>query len=149
MKNSDKSIFEYDITPIKQVIVIACTIFLFILVARIPVWLGIMEEDPMTPWLIACSMTFFYAIANSVLSISTSDQNSYWWQSMLGYVAVAVLGGGFAYLISGVGMDEVGSFKWLFSMFAIGHVLFLAIARTMRKIVKIATDQDKKLRGEE
>jgi len=149
MVNSDKSIFEYDVSPAKQVIAVVLAIILFMVVVKMGNLIGLTDPDPETPWLIACSMTFFYAIGNGVMSISTEDQNTYWWQSMLGYISVAIVSSGLAYLFSGENMDDLGSYRWLFILFAIGHIFFLAIARSMRKVVKLAKKQDKRLRGED
>ena len=149
MVNSDKSIFEYDIPPFVQAGVVAIGITVFILISEAAGATGLSDIDGGTPWLIAVSLTFFYAIGNSVMSLASEDQNKYWLHSILGYVLLALLGGGIAYLASGESMDVYGSYKWLYVMFAIGHVFFLSLVRTIRKIVTIAKKQDSRLRGEE
>ncbi len=149
MVNSDKSIFEYNISPFLQGGVVLGAILVFILITIIFGKLGLADTDAGTPWLVACAMTFFYAIANSVLSLAADDQNTYWWQSILTFVLLVVLGGTVAYLFSGVSMDEVGSYRWLYLVFTFGHILFLAIVRTMKRLVGIAQKQDSRLRGED
>lgn len=149
MVNSDKSIFEYQISPFLQAGVVLGCILLFTLITLIFGKLGFAETDEGTPWLVACSMTFFFAIGNSVLSLAADDQNTYWWQSILSFVLLAVLGGTMAYLFSGATIGEVDSYKWLYVVFTFGHILFLAIIRTMRRIVNLAKEQDSRLRGED
>ena len=149
MLNSDKSIFEYNISPFKQAGAVLLLIILFILVTVVFGSLGFAETDEGTPWLVACSMTFFFAIGNSVMSLAADDQNTYWWQSILSFVLLAVLGGSIAYLFSGATVGEVDSYKWLYVVFTFGHILFLAIVRTMKRLVKIAKEQDNRLRGED
>ncbi|MDF1695848.1 MAG: hypothetical protein P1U56_08460 [Saprospiraceae bacterium] len=149
MVNSDKSIFEYEISPFIQGAVVLGAILLFTLVTLIFGKLGLAETDEGTPWLVACSMTFFFAIGNSVLSLAADDQNKYWWQSILSFVLLAIIGGGMAYLFSGVTIGEVDSYKWLYVVFTFGHILFLAIVRTMKRIVLLAKEQDSRLRGED
>lgn len=149
MQNSDKSIFEYDIPPYVQVGAVLLAILLFVLVSEAFGAMGIADIDGGTPWLIAVSLTFFFTIGNSVMSLASEDQNNYWWQSLVGYGVLAFVGGGIAYLFSGASMDVYGSYKWLYVMFAMGHVFFLVLVRTMRKIVKVAKEQDKALRGED
>lgn len=149
MVNSDKSIFEYKISPFIQGGAVLATIFVFILVTIIFGKLGLADTDEGTPWLVACSMTFFYVIGNSILSLAADDQNTYWWKSILTYVGLVVLGGSLAYLLSGVGMDYAGSYRWLYVVFAFSHILFLAIVRTMKRIVTLAKKQDRRLRGED
>lgn len=149
MVNSDKSIFEYKISPFLQAGAVLLCILIFILVTKIFGSLGLAETDEGTPWLVACSMTFFFAIGNSILSLAADDQNKYWFHSILSFVLLAVLGGTMAYLFSGATVGEVDSYKWLYVVFTFGHILFLAIVRTMKRIVKIAKEQDSKLRGED
>ncbi len=148
MVNSNKSIFEYDISPFVQCSAVLITIAVFMLVSLAAGAVGITDVDDGTPWLIAVSLTFFFAIGNSMMSLSADDMNKYWWQSILSYVLIAVIGGSLAYLFSGSSMDNHGSYRWLYVMFAIGHLFFLALARTMKKIVTIAKKQDDRLRGE-
>jgi len=149
MVNSNKSIFEYNISPFLQGGVVLGAILVFILVTIVFGRLGLAETDGGTPWLVACSMTFFFAIGNSVLSLAADDQNAYWWKSILSFVLLVVLGGTMAYLFSGTSMDEAGSYRWLYVVFTFGHILFLAIVRTMKRIVKLAQKQDSRLRGED
>jgi len=84
-----------------------------------------------------------------ITSISALDQNKYWMQSIIGYVGIVVLGGVLAYFFSGVNMDEVGAYKLIYMIFTLGYVILLGVVRSMRKIVKIAQEQDKRLRGED
>ena len=149
MDHSDKSIFEYEISPFVQAGVVLAAILVFILITVVFGSLGLAETDEGTPWLVACSMSFFFAIGNSILSLAADDQNTYWWQSILSFVLLALLGGSIAYLFSGVSIGNVDSYKWLYVVFTIGHILFLTIVRTMKRIVTIAKKQDKRLRGED
>jgi hypothetical protein len=59
------------------------------------------------------------------------------------------VGGLLAYLISGLSIDEAGSYKWILFIFTFCYILFLSIVRAMKKIVTIAQKQDKRLRGED
>lgn len=149
MVNSDKSIFEYNIPPYIQAAVVLAAVVVFILVTKLCGAIGIAEVDGGTPWLIIASMSFFFALGNAVMSLAADDQNKYFLHSLLSFVGLVAIGGGIAYLFSGQSMDNFGSFRWLFVLFAMGHVFFLLLIRTMRKIVKIAQKQDSRLRGED
>jgi len=149
MVNSDKSIFEHYISPFIQAGAVLGAILVFTVVTVIFGKLGLADTDEGTPWLVACSMTFFFTIGNSVLSLAADDQNTYWWQSILSYVLLAVLGGTIAYLFSGATVGNVDSYKWLYVVFTFGHILFLAIVRTMKRLVTMAKEQDSRLRGED
>lgn len=149
MVNSDKSIFEYNIPPFVQVGAVLILILVFILISSGAGYVGLSDADAGTPWLIAVSLSFFFTIANSVMSLASDNMNKYWLQSILSYFLLAFLGGGLAYLFSGDSMDLHGSYKWLYVMFGMGHMFFLALIRTLRKIVSLAKEQDSRLRGED
>jgi len=91
----------------------------------------------------------FYAICSSVLSLRSPDMNRYWRDSILAFVGLTVLSAVAATVISGVGIDEAGSFRWIFVVLAIGFLVFLSIVRVMKRIVDIAIKQDERLRGGE
>lgn len=146
---SDKSILEYNISPFVQAGGLLAAITVFILLGKAIGATGLVDIDEGTPWLVACSFTLLFAIFNSVLSLSTPDQNKYWLQSIMSYIILVVGGGGIAYFFSGHGMDDVGSYRWIYIVFTIGYILLLTIMRTMRRIVKLAQEQDKRLRGED
>jgi len=145
----NKSILEYNISPLLQAGVILGLVVLFILGSKLVAMTGIIEIDKGTPWLIACSLTLFYVLFNSVYSLSAEDQNKYWGLSILGYVIITVGGGLLAFLFSGVQMDVVGSYKFIYLIFTMGYILLLVIMRSMRRIVFLAEREDKRLRGED
>lgn len=100
-------------------------------------------------WINTIAFLLVYALFNSVLSAFAEDQNVYWGKSIGTFAAICVLGGLMAYGFSGLTIDEAGSFRWLYMVFAMGYIIFLAMIRTIRKIIKIAQKQDKGLRGEQ
>jgi uncharacterized membrane protein len=112
-------------------------------------WTGITEPDQNSPWIISTSMLLFYTIANSIISIKAKSLIRYWGKSITTYILILVLGSLFAYMVSGLPIDEAGSFRWLFFVLTLGYLIFLAIVQTMKRIVDIAIKQDKRLRGEE
>jgi len=147
--NEKKSILEYQVSPLIQAGVIVLAVVVFILLGRLISLTGLLDIDKGTPWLVACSFTLFYALFNSVLSLSATDQNKYWSQSIFGYFIITVVGGLVAYLFSGATMDEVGGYRPIYIVFTMGYILLLIIVRSMRKIVGLAEREDKRLRGED
>lgn len=136
-------------TPYKQGGVIIGLILLFDLLSMAG---GVGPESFFKPniyWINTIAFLLVYSIFNSILSLISADQNKYWGQSIATFIGVAVVGGILAYLFSGLTIDEAGSFRWLYMVFAMGYIIFLALVRTIRKIVQIAQKQDKRLRGEE
>ena len=62
MVNSNKSIFEYNISPFIQGGAVLATILVFNLFALLFGAIGL-DTDEGTPWLISCSLTFFLSLA--------------------------------------------------------------------------------------
>ncbi len=136
-------------TPYKQGIVV----LVLILIINLLTLAGGVGPDrffqPNIFWINTIAFLLVYALFNSILSIVTEEQNKYWGSSIITFVAICVLGGLMAWLFSGLSIDEAGSFRWIYTVFAMGYIILLAIVRSMRKIVQIAQKQDKRLRGEE
>lgn len=137
------------VNPFIQGIVIACMIIFFVGIELIFKWTGISEPDQNSPWITSTAMLLFYTIANSIISIKANRLLQYWGRSITTYILLLVLGALFAYLVSGMPIDQAGSFRWLFVVLTLGYLIFLAIVQTMKRIVDIAIKQDKRLRGEE
>jgi len=144
-QDDDKSIFEYHISPYIQAGILLAAIFIFIVGGKLLDLMGLITVDGGTPWLISASFTLFYVIFNSVFSLGSDNQVKYYSQSITSYLALAFLGGGLAYLMSGISMDEAGSYRWLYIVFTIGYIIFLAIVSTMKRLVRIAQKQDKRI----
>ena len=106
-------------------------------------------SDPISPWIITTAMVLFFSLFNSILSLKAESMNKYWGRSIIGFMVLLVLSAVIARLFSGLSMDEAGSFRWLFLVLTMGYLIFLAIVRTMKRIVQIAIKQDKRLRNEE
>ena len=137
------------VNPFIQGAVIACMILLFVGIEAFFKWTGISEPEQNSPWITSTAMLLFYTIANSIISIKAKSLLKYWGRSITTYILLLVLGALFAYLVSGMPIDEAGSFRWLFVVLTLGYLIFLAIVQTMKRIVDIAIKQDKRLRGEE
>lgn len=145
---ANRSIFEIEIHPLVQAGIILGAIAIITLLGLASEALGISKEEPIFPWIISVTMLLFFAIFNSVLGIAYKDQGKYALMSMLAFIVVAVLGGGLAWLISGVSLNDAKSIKWIYVVFSVGYILFFTMVRTMRRIVSIAQKQDARLRGE-
>jgi hypothetical protein len=147
--NDTSSIDYKKATPIKQGLVVIALILIFDLFSLAG---GVGEDGFFKPsifWINTIAFLLVYSLFNSILSLSSEDQNKYWGQSIATFAGICIIGGVLAYLFSGLTIDEAGSFRWLYMVFGMGYIIFLAMIRTIRKIVEIAQKQDKRLRGEE
>lgn len=148
MFDEKKSIYAKDISPFIQVGAVLIVILIFNLFSWIFTELNLLDVNQGRPWLITTSFVLCFALINSVLSLSSPSQNKYWLHSIISYASLLIIGGSMAYFISGIGMDEAGSYRWILLIFSMCYILFLSIVRAMKKIVTIAQREDKGLRGE-
>jgi len=100
-------------------------------------------------WIVATAMMLCYIILNSVVALKTEPILPYWIQSVVLYIALLAFSYGWSYMLSGKGIDDVGSFRWLWLVLSLVYMVFFAIARSVKRIVDFANKQDDKLRGEE
>ena len=146
---AEESIFSKELDPFKQAAgVFIGTLFMMLLFKSFE-WIGVSRDNSLLPWTMSASGLLFFAILNSVMSLAYKNQSQYWLRSILAYILLVAIGSLFSYFVTGVSISEAQSFRWLYIVFTIGYVVFIAIVRLIRKIVIIAQKQDKALRGEE
>lgn len=101
-----------------------------------------MELRPERPWVFASTFLLFYSIFNVVFSFNVENAEKYWTQAVIGFVATVGALGALAYLISGLGMNDAGAFKWIFIVITISYLIFMSIARAMKGIVDFAQKEE-------
>lgn len=97
---------------------------------------------PEKPWVFASTFLLFYAIFNIVFSFNAENPEKYWTQAVIGFV-ISVLGLSlFAYLISGLSINNAGSIRWIFIVITVSYLVFMSMARAMRFIVEFAQKEE-------
>lgn len=142
MEKPQSSFFTKTYNPIMQGTVIVGFAFVVMVILKIINWIGLSNIPGEIFWIVGGTSILFFAIFNSVLSLSTKDMNQYWTRSIPTYAALMVICGALAYLFSSMTMHEAGTFRWIFMVLTFGYLLFLSIMRFMRKIVEIAQKED-------
>ncbi|NNE26846.1 MAG: hypothetical protein HKN09_08385 [Saprospiraceae bacterium] len=146
--NTYKSIFTLQISPFRQAVAIGLVTLLVMLVAKGLLASGAIAQDPPVFWECAFTMLMIYMLFTAVWSISYRDKSKYLLHSIIGYVAVAFVGGFLAQSFSGLTMDEAGGFKMMYIIFTVSYLIFMGIVNAMRTILEIVKKQDARLRGE-
>lgn len=142
------SVFEKELNPWKLSGLIALGVLIIILGSKLIAQIGLFESKDIFPWEMAFSGILFFALFNAIFSLSAKDANRYWMLSIFSFVSLVVVLSLIAWLLSGLTMDEAGSFRWILIIFTFSYLLILSIVRAMKKIVGIAQKQDAALRGE-
>lgn len=101
-----------------------------------------MEIEQRFPWTITAAFVLFFSVGNALISILASDTEKYWSRSILSFVGLAVLAGLMAYLFSSMGINEAGSYRWIYIVLTIGYLVFLSIIGFMKKIVEFAQREE-------
>ena len=143
------SLFARDIHPFKQAAFVLAAIFVFTGFMKLLEVTGLTAKDPMLPWIVSGAFLLFFAMFNAVFSLSAKKPGKYWFLSLIAYAFIALAGGFFAYLLSGLSINEAKSMRWIYTVFTIGYIVLITIFRLMKTIVSLVLKQDKRLRGEE
>ena len=145
----EQSVFQKEISPfIQAAFAIGINVLVIILMKGI-VDSGSKLDDGVVLWEVSFSILLAFMLFNSVLSIPYNNRTEYFRNSIFSFLAVAGIGGVLAHYVSGISMDEAGSFRWLYIVFTFTFLVFISIVNLMRKIMEIAKKQDARLRGEE
>ena len=101
------------------------------------------------PWIVSTAMILLFIVINTVVALRIENILPYWTTSILSFVLLMGFAYGWCFLLTGKHIDDVGSFRWIWMVLGMVYLVFFIITRTMKRIVDIAIQQDKKLRGEE
>lgn len=136
------SFFDRKMDPLKQ----AGFIFLGALVMMLGGWLfsqtGLLDWDKLFPWSIATAFTLIFALLNSVLSLNADSFTKYWGRSVYSYMLLALCNGLAAWLISGISLNEAGSYKFIYLVVTFGFLVFLSMVNFIKQIVQFAEREE-------
>jgi len=142
MSYEDNSIFSKDINPFRQFLIVMGVFISLLLLSELVDSTGITEVDVSFPWTLAASFLLFFAIFNSVYSLTATDDNTYWTKSFFSFAGMAILSGGIAYFFAGISMDEVGPYKWIYIVITFVYLVFISIIGFMKRIVQFAQKEE-------
>ena len=144
MSDSKPDFFSRIFIPYYQALIVASFLILIMLLLKLLNLMNFADIPGSVYWAICGAGLLFFAIFNSVISLQESkDLNTYWYKSFASYTVLLLSSGLTAQLISGVSMDEAGSFSWIFFILTFAYLLFLSLMRFMRKIVDMAQKEDR------
>lgn len=140
-----KSFFYKAYSPFLQAAMIAALALILMLIVFLLKVMGIFTVPPKIYWMISGACMLYFALFSSIFSLSTSNFNTYFLHALIGFIGVAVSNSLFAWIFSGQGIDEAGSFRWIYFILTFCFILFLGIVNGMRRIVEFAQREDKKM----
>lgn len=142
MTNTTTSLFDRAYNPMVQAGIVLGAGLITMLGAKMLNLTGWIEVGDRFPWLTAASFMLFFALFNSVFSLSSPNLNQYWGRSMFSFGALALASGLMAYLFSSIPIQEAGSYRWIYMVLTFGYLVFLSIMGFMKRIVEFAEREE-------
>ena len=136
------SLFEMTFDPFIQASIVLGMGLLVMLGAKLVMLLDWLVVSDRFPWLTATSFLLFFALFNSMFSLSSNNMNQYWGRSMIAYVGLLLGSGLLAYLFSSLSINEAGSYRWIMLVLTFGYLVFMSIVRFMKNIVEFAEREE-------
>lgn len=136
------SILGSTMSPFRQAGLILGVSVLVISLAKV---IKLINDDIISdlfPWMIASAFMLFFALLNSVLTLSTKNLSKYWNQSIPIFFGTLIVNGLIAYLFSGIWIKEAGSYQWIMIVVSIGYLVFLSLMTFVRRIVEFAMKEE-------
>jgi len=144
MSQVTPSIFERRINPIFFALFCFGLSLLFMGVGVLMKQLDIFDMGERFAWTCGGAFLFFFGIFNSVFSLSSGNLNKYWGVSMLAFALLAILTAVAATWISGIPIQEAGTFKWIYFVVTIGYLAFLSITGFIKRIFVVIQKENAK-----
>ncbi len=142
MNQSNERFFEKTHLPPYQALAVFSGVVVLNLAGMAVRGLNLFEVGVRYPWMIAASFLLFFAVFNSLFSLSAKSMARYWQASIYSYLGLAGASGLLAWAVSSVPISEAGSYRWIFIVVTIGYMVFLSLMATIRTIVEFAQREE-------
>lgn len=146
--NKQTALLDLNISPYIQAIVMLVLMLLADLISKGSGGESDILKMSKSIWTNCIAVVLLFSFGNSILALGTKNMLTYVRDSIFSFIGLCMIGILFSQYLSGLSMDESGSFRWLFIVLGMGYMIFLGIVSTMKFIVSLAKKQDSRLRGE-
>ncbi|MEO7176241.1 MAG: hypothetical protein ABIV51_10095 [Saprospiraceae bacterium] len=106
-------------------------------------WLNF-SINPRSYWMLSGASLLLFSIFNCVLYLLLTSSIKYWFKSTLSYVLLMIILTMAATFFSGFGIDEAGSYRWIFMVLTLGYLIIISIVQIIRKLVEFAQKDDER-----
>lgn len=142
MQLSIAKYFQPAPSPPIQAITVFVSFLFIVLLSKLIGYSGWISVGQKFPWVLAGAFVLLFSMFNSVLFLSSISPAIYYRNSIYTFITLVAVSGLSAYLISGLSLNEAGSFKWIFVVLAVGYIVFLTIVGAMKTIMELAKRKD-------
>lgn len=142
MSEAPNSFYYKAYNPVLQAGIILSAVLAVMIGGALVKATGLITVGERFPWLTAASFMLFFAMFNSIFSLSAKEMNQYWSRSMMSFMGLAIASGLLAWLFSSVSINNAGSYRWIYVVVTIGYLVFMSMMRMMKKIVEFAEREE-------
>jgi len=128
--------------PLIQAAAIIVSVFVVNIGSLLVKATGLVDVTNRFPWLNAASFMLFFAVLNSIYSITAKSVPHYWGLSMYSFMIVAGVSGLQAWAFSGISIVYAGSYMWIYVVVTFGYLVFLTIMAVLKKVVAFAEKEE-------
>lgn len=128
--------------PLIQAAAIIVSVFVVNIGSLLVKATGLIDITNRFPWLNAASFMLFFAVLNSIYSITAKSVPHYWGLSMYSFMLVAGVSGLQAWAFSGISIVDAGSYMWIYVVVTFGYLVFLTIMAVLKKVVAFAEKEE-------
>lgn len=129
-------------TPYRQALVTYVSFFILALIFKLIALGGYELITVRFPWILAGAFLLVYSVFNALVLLTVQSAAKYWSQSIVSYTGFALAGGVTAMLLSGITLNNAGSFRWIYLVISFSYLIFLSIGGLMKVIVTFAQKAD-------
>ncbi len=104
--------------------------------------IGGMDLETRLPWTLTIAFLLLFMVYNVIIGLLSDHITRYWFYSLFAFCGLMMLCSFLASLISGMSMDEAGTYRWIYFIFCPIYGLFIVMITMIKKIVKMAQRED-------
>lgn len=142
MNHASSSLFDKTFEPVYQALFCLGATLVITLLGKLVDWIGLITVSPQFPWMSSAAFILFFAMFNSVFSLSAKNMPRYWGRSIYSFIALVFSSGFFATILSSLSINEAGSYRWIFFVLTLSYLVFLSIVTFIRRIVEFAQREE-------
>ena len=137
----EDSFYSKAYSPFSQAAVVAGFSAFCIIVSKLVEVSGV-EVEANFAWLLASTFIMFFALFNSVISLSAKDSEVYYRKSLLSFAGLMGITGALAWFCSGNSLGNAETYQWIFIVLGVVYVVFLSMMGFMKRIVEFAQREE-------
>jgi hypothetical protein len=100
------------------------------------------DAEERMPWTLSIAFLLLFMVYNAMIGLLSNKIKRYWLYSIYAFAGLMFTSAFFAGKISGILMDEAGSYRWLFFVFCPVYLFFIVMVSLIKKIVELAEKDD-------